>query len=174
MIFAFAGMTYAGCFATVPLKVKFLVNPAVYIKIRYMRKFEFIEHTADIGVRVYGKTLDDLFANAAGALFTILVETKPRSDFSRNIILEGETFEDLLVNWLNELISAFFAEKFLPCRYDLSVTQEHDRKVLKARLTGQEFDPYDNKINREIKAATYHNLKIEYEKFYKAEIIFDV
>ncbi|MBU0896652.1 MAG: archease, partial [Candidatus Omnitrophica bacterium] len=70
-----------------------------------MENFEFIEHTADIGVRVYGKSLEDLFQNCAQTLFSLLIDHKPAEKIEERIILEAETQEELLVTWLNELIS---------------------------------------------------------------------
>jgi SHS2 domain-containing protein len=143
-----------------------------------MKKYELIEHTADIGIRIYGKNIKDLFNNAAAVLFTLLVEYEPKKKKKREMLVEAETPEELLVVWLNELISIFFTYKFLPAKYNIAIEEnkELQRYILKANMQGEEFNPYENKkINMEIKAATYHNLKIEkYNKGYKAEVIFDV
>lgn len=140
-----------------------------------MKNFEFIEHTADIGIRIFGDDREELFESAAGALFKLLVDYRPKKDSERKISLEAETFEDLLVNWLNELISSFFACKFLPADYSIVIEEKQNLKILHAVIEGQKFDPYENKINMEIKAATYHNLKIkEARDGFKTEIIFDI
>ncbi|UCD16028.1 MAG: archease [Candidatus Omnitrophota bacterium] len=140
-----------------------------------MKEFEFIEHTADIGVRVYGRSLEELFTHAATALFSIILDYKPQQLKSKEIELEASTLEDLFVIWLNELISGFFADKFLPADYRIEIKDAPNKKILKVRLRGQDFNPYENKISAEVKAATYHNLKIEkVDKGYKVEVIFDV
>lgn len=141
-----------------------------------MKKFEIIEHTADLGIRVYGRTLEELFNNAAIGLFGFMTEHRPKRKIEEKIILEAEDYEELLVTWLNELISMFFTYKFLPSRYGIKITRdEPQEKVLEGTLLGEEFDPYSNKISQEIKAATYHNLKVEkIGKKWQAEIIFDV
>jgi len=126
-----------------------------------MKRFELIEHTADIGVRVYAKDLKELFENSAQALIFLLVNEKKEGRKERTIKLEAESWEDLLVTWLNELISLFFAEKFLFCDSDLEIKENKSLKTLEAKIKGIDFDPYGNKINMEIKAATYHNLKIK-------------
>ncbi len=140
------------------------------------RKFEIIEHTADLGIRVQGKTLEELFTNSACALFSLMVDVEPEGKIEEKIILEGENLEELLVVWLNELISMFFAYKFLPAQYHIKITHnEPQYKVLEGTLAGQKFDPYENKVSREIKAATYCNLKVEkIDDKWQAEIIFDV
>jgi len=140
-----------------------------------MKEYEFIEHTADIGIRVYGKSLEDLFKNAANALFDIILDYPSKQLKQKQITLGADTVEDLFVIWLNELISCFFADKFLPADYSIKIEDSSQRKQLRASLCGQDFDPYENKINTEVKAATYHNVKIEKsEKGYKVEVIFDV
>jgi SHS2 domain-containing protein len=140
-----------------------------------MKRFELIEHTADVGVRVYGKNLEELFINAALALFSLLIGNLKPGEKVKSISLEGQTLEDLVVGWLNELISLFFADKFLPFNFEVKIEAGNQPKKLEAKLVGIDFDPYSSKINMEIKAATYHNLKIEKNrKGYRVEIIFDV
>lgn len=140
-----------------------------------MKDFEFIEHTADVGVRVYGKNIEELFKNCARVLFSLLVDTKPKKNTKRKVILKAQDIEDLLVNWLNELISLFFACKFLPADYSISIEKNHSSKTLKADIKGQRFDPYSSKINMEVKAATHHGLKVKkIGKIWQVEIIFDV
>ena len=92
------------------------------------------------------------------------------------LLKEGEDLEELLVVWLNELTSMFFAYKFLPAQYNIKITHDEPQyKVLEGTLMGEQFSPYENKISREIKAATYHNLKVKkVDKNWQAEIIFDV
>jgi SHS2 domain-containing protein len=75
---------------------------------------------------------------------------------------------------LSELISGFFAYKFLPKRYNIRIEQAEE-STLEAHLWGAEYDPYARKIDMEVKAATYHDLKIEKTpEGYVADIIFDV
>jgi len=140
-----------------------------------MRDFEFIEHTADLGLRVYGKTSEDLFKNYANTLFSLLTNYKPKCIITKKLTLQAQTLSELLVDWLNELLSVFFADKFLPREYCLKITDDKGGKILQAEINGEEFDFEKNKIKREIKAATYHGLKIEEnKKGYAAEVIFDV
>jgi SHS2 domain-containing protein len=141
-----------------------------------VKKYEILEHTADIRVRIYGKTIKDLFKNAALALFGLIAEYKPRLKKEKEIKLEAQNQEELLVNWLNELISIFYAYKFLPASFKIIIKKENDFVALDGKIKGEDFDPYENKkINMEIKAATYYNLKIEKGKGgFVAEVVFDV
>jgi SHS2 domain-containing protein len=75
------------------------------------RTYELIEHTADIGIRVKGKDLKELFKNAASAMFDIIAEKKPQATSHRlqatRIIVKqrADNLEELFINWLNELLS---------------------------------------------------------------------
>jgi len=137
--------------------------------------FEFIEHTADIGVRVFGRDLEELFKNSATALFGIILDYHPQSSIKEEIVLEAESLEEILVTWLNELLSLFSAYNFLPANYNISIGRKNEIFFLNAIIYGENFDYNSTSINTEIKAATYHDLKIEKkDDLYIAEIIFDV
>jgi len=82
------------------------------IKVRE-KAFELFEHTADIGIRVRGKSQQDLFRNAGLALFQISAEKLPGSNNEKHKIIitqKANDIEELFVNWLNELLSLSAAE----------------------------------------------------------------
>ena len=141
-----------------------------------MKKFEVIEHTADMGIKAYGKDLSELFTNAAygmASLITDLQKVNPKD--SEDISLEAENREELLVSWLNEIIYLSASKSMLFSKFEVS---EIDEKHLKAKIFGEEFDIDRHQIETEFKAATYHRLKISNsnlpEGVLQAEIIFDI
>lgn len=146
-----------------------------------MKKFEVIEHTADMGIKAYGKDLAELFTNAAygmASLITDLEKVNPKD--SEDISLEAENREELLVSWLNEIIYLSASKSMLFSKFEVS---EIDEKHLKAKIFGEEFDITRHQIETEFKAATYHRLKISNlkgddstlpEGILQAEIIFDI
>jgi protein archease len=137
--------------------------------------YEFLEHTADICARVYADTKEDLFESAACALFSLIIDHTPVSETSKKIHLKSETIEDLLVNWLGELISLLFAKNFLPSKYEISIKQDENSCVLDGVVSGQRFNPFEQDIKTEVKAATYHNLHIlQKQGQYQVDIVFDV
>ena len=138
-------------------------------------KFEFIEHTADLGLRVKGKTSEDLFKNFATVLLELLTDYQPKEIINKKIILQAQSLAELLVDWLNELLSLLSADGFLPKEYHLKINDDKGGKILQAEVKGEEIAFENNELKREIKAATYHDLKIEEnDKGYTAEVIFDV
>jgi len=146
-----------------------------------VKKFEVIDHTADIGIKAYGKDLAELFANAAygmASLITDLEKVKPKD--SQDIAVEAENREELLVSWLNEIIFLFASRRMLFSKFEVS---EINEKHLRAKIFGEEFDVARHEIETEFKAATYHRLKISKRKrdnstlpqeMLQAEVIFDI
>jgi len=139
-----------------------------------MKNYELIEHTADVGIRVKAEDLKGLFENSAAAMFDIIAcrVNAQSSCQSKEIIikLESEDLEELFVTWLNELLSLSSAKELI--FYDFKINKI-DRNMLQAIVAGEEMKNY--KVNAEIKAATYHQLKLEETSSgWQAEVIFDV
>jgi len=139
-----------------------------------MRKaFEIIDHTADVGIVAYGANLEELFSNAALALFSLIIEPESIEEkLHRDLKVSSEDRDSLLVNWLNELIYVFDAEHILFRRFDIKTLSEN---MLQATCYGESFDPMKHKIKIGVKAATYHMLTLEKNTGgYKARVIFDI
>jgi len=137
-----------------------------------IKPFEFFEHTADIGLKIYGKDLKELFVNAAKGLLSLITDLK-KVDLSTKIEikLKEANREELLVSWLNELIFQFSAHSFISKEF--KIEDITDKKII-ARVWGEKIDSSRHKILSEIKAATYHELEIkETDKGFEARVIFD-
>jgi SHS2 domain-containing protein len=133
--------------------------------------YEYIDHTADLGIKAYGATLEELFMNIAKAVFETQIEGEIESVKKMNIKLTSESQEDLFIDWCRELLYNFSVHSFIPKKYEISI----DDFTLKAYLSGDTFDAKRHKVKLEIKNPTYHNLHIEkVGEQYNATIIFDV
>jgi len=136
------------------------------------KDFEIIEHTADAGIRAYGSDMREAFANAAKGLFSLITELNDVGETEyRDVELIAPDQENLLVEWLNELIYLFDAENILFKRFD--ITQITNTQI-KARSYGERVDSSRHKLKTGVKAATYHMLKIERDNGCKAEVLFDI
>jgi SHS2 domain-containing protein len=135
--------------------------------------FEIIDHTADVGIIVYGADVKELFANAALALFSLITEPESIQEKSHlNLRVSSDERDSLLVEWLNELIYFFDAKHILFNRFDIESLTHNE---LKATCYGEDFDPMKHKIKRGVKAATYHMLRLDKNNDgYKAQIILDI
>lgn len=137
------------------------------------REYDFIEHTGDIGIRVYGQTHRDLFQNAFNAFFKILIEpeqVKPSRE--RMIVVENEGWERLLVSWLSEFLYMFETDHWLFRTCDI---QSLDENHVQAVGRGEKFDPKRHEIKTEVKAVTYHQLSIQKKNgLWETNIILDI
>ena len=138
-----------------------------------VKPFEVIDHTADIGIVVYGADLKQVFANAALGLFNLMADLDGlKENVKHEVGLSSEDTEVLLVEWLNELIYIFEVEHILFKRFEIN---ELSNNSLKATCFGEKINPKQHRIKREIKAATYHMLHLNKDDGnYKVQIIFDI
>lgn len=135
--------------------------------------YELFEHTADLGLRVRAGDLNALFAEAASCLFSAVVEDvgtiRPAQEFQ--VQVPGSDREYLLFDWLNHLLQAFESDKLLFSRFDVEVGDDG----LTATAWGEPFDPDRHALSHEVKAITYHGLKVERtEDEWLAEVIVDI
>jgi len=137
------------------------------------KAFEIIDHTADIGVIVYGVDIKQLFSNAALALFSLITEPESIGEqLQRHVEVVSEDNDSLLVEWLNELIYFFDGEHLLFSRFTIESLSNNQ---LKATCYGEELDLQKHRIKMGVKAATYHMLRINEDDYgYEVQIIFDV
>ena len=121
--------------------------------------YEHFEHTADLGLRIRAATLEELFAEAGLALTAALAGRldSVRPAEPRSINLEAADPVDLLHDWLSELLYLFETERLLFSRFDVSLPPGR----LTATAWGETTDPARHEIELEIKAITYHGLKLE-------------
>ena len=142
--------------------------------------FEYIEHTADIGVRIAARSPEELIREAARAFYSILIDEeclgRVEAREEREVVLAAGDGEEILVGFLGELIYRFDAEKLLlPMVQVEEVRLGKDGGRLRARLRGERFDPARHSLRTEVKAATYHALEIrDIGGVLTAEVIFDL
>lgn len=135
--------------------------------------YELFEHTADLGLRATAPDLDALFAEMAAALFAAIVEDPAtiRADAATPVEIAGPDREYLLFDWLKELLYRFDAEHQVFARFEVSVRDDG----LTATAWGEPLDPERHLLNHEVKAITYHELKVEpTADGWAAEVIVDI
>jgi SHS2 domain-containing protein len=124
-----------------------------------MGSYRLLEHTADMGIEVVAETQEELFAQAAyGLLEVCFGPSRALAREEKVVEVAGGDVEELLVNWLNEILYLFETKGFLPADFEV---EEAGWTSLKARVLGESFDPLRHPVEREVKAATYHQLKVE-------------
>lgn len=136
-----------------------------------MKKFELIEHTADMGLKAYGKNLAEAFANAAYGMFSIIAELdNVKEKETRRVEIKGDDKEGLLFEWLNTLLYYFDVEGLIFKKFNIV---EFGEDQLKADCLGEKYNPKRHQLKTGIKSATYYMLEVNKTKN-QVQVIFDV
>lgn len=138
-----------------------------------MKRFEILDHTADIGVIVYGENLKLLFENAGQAFFHLITDLrKVKLRIEKQIVIQGESLERLMVDWLSELLYLHDVEGLLFKKFKI---ESVGKDGLKAIAKGEPFEEGVHAIKTEVKAVTYHQIEVRQEKgHWRAQVIFDL
>ncbi len=135
--------------------------------------YEIFEHTADLGIRVRAGGMDELFADAARGLFSVMVENPDSVRPCQEVTLSvrGENVEELLHDWLAELLYTFHAQRLVLAEFQVQVSPTG----LTATVRGEPIDVKRHQIDVEVKAITWCGLKVEQiADGWMAEVIVDV
>ena len=139
-----------------------------------MKPYEYVEHTADMGLLVRGKSLSELLKNAAQGLFETIavVDTVDETD-SVEIHLTAESVEDLFVGWLDELIFQHETKEIFFKRADIKECSETE---VSATVYGEPANFDKHEVYTEIKSVTYHQLQVvrKCDGSWFAQVIFDL
>lgn len=138
-----------------------------------MKRYEQFPHTADIGIRVFGKDPKELFENAAFAMFDTIADLEGlKGSVMQDFRLDADNYEELLVAWLDELLYNFYTKSIIFFKFTV---KEISEKKLTAVAAGRPVGANRNRLKTEIKAATYSDLKIKKTASgLEVEVIFDV
>lgn len=146
-----------------------------YARMKNMKKFRFLEDiaTADVAFEAYGKDLNELFENAALALFETMAETKSIINHqSLTISHQNDTIDGLLFDFLNELVFLKDSKGLVFGDFKVKISGKYK---LKAQVFGEEIDPKRHKLKTDVKAVTLHQFKVAKTKGgYKARVVLDV
>jgi SHS2 domain-containing protein len=136
-------------------------------------EFELLEHPADIGFRAYGASIEELFANCAQAVVSIILDPSNIHSAKRiSLSADGSDYESLLVNWLNEVLYYVDGKRIALGAFDISRLTE---TCIECIATGEPRDLRRHPPRLVVKAVTYHQLKVHRtENGWIAEVYVDV
>lgn len=137
------------------------------------QRYRIFDHTADLGIEIYGSDEKELFTNAAYALLDTMADMDRIEVYAkRRFAVGGSDWEDLLVNFLREILSLFNGEELLLKEFSISYINSH---YVTGEAGGEVFNPEKHQIKMEIKAVTYHQVRVEQTPDgWKGRVIFDV
>ena|SRR3989344_4653290 len=138
-------------------------------------RFIFLEHTSDVEFEAFGEDVEEIFIQSANALRSTLVNGKVAENMKKKIVAEGKDKEQLLTNFLNELIFLFDSEQFLiSCVERIKIVEKENRFQLTAEIQGDLSERYE--IKTYVKAATYFHMKFKEDKnnIWSVRVVLDV
>lgn len=137
------------------------------------KRYKTFDHTADLGIEVYGEDQKQLFVNAGFSLFDLITDIhKVEAKTSLLLSVEGMDQEDLMVSWLSELLYFHQVKGYL---FRYFAIHDMSEKAIKANVKGETFDSQRHELIREIKAVTYHQIKVACENgTWISRIVFDI
>ncbi len=138
-----------------------------------MKPYELIDHTADIGLKAYGKTLAEAFEHAAQGMFDIITDHSDIASVGQyRVDAKADDLEQLLVDWLSELLFLNTAKNLVFGFFNITLDEKNCS--LSANVFGEPFSLSKHKPGAEIKAVTYHMLKVNNKKPYSVQVLFDI
>lgn len=136
-----------------------------------MRRYELIEHTADVGIKAFGNSISEAFKNAAIAMFDIITDKSKIDNIGQyDISLDAPDLDQLLVDWLSELLFLNSAKNLVFGTFNVTINNSR----LNAQVFGEDFNTSKHKKGTEIKAVTYHMLKVSDKKPFYVQVLFDI
>ena len=135
-----------------------------------MKRFEELDHTADVGIRAYGGTLDELFVNAAVGMFSLITDLETVKAVGEYAVkVSSRDPESLLVDFLSELLFVHETQKLLFSEFDAKVAD----LAVDARARGERIDRARHPLHMNVKAVTYHGIRVD-PAGGVAQVIFDI
>ncbi|MDQ1262283.1 MAG: protein archease [Euryarchaeota archaeon] len=141
-----------------------------------MIPFEYLEHTADIKFRAYGKTPEEMLCNAAAALFQSMVRPEAIAvKETWKVELETTDLEDLAYQWLSEIVFLFETESAVFAAFSMKLERNAAESwKLQAEIGGERIDLQRHAFENEVKAITRHKFGIKKNEVWCIQVILDV
>jgi SHS2 domain-containing protein len=139
-------------------------------------KFEILDISGDVGIRAYGKSCEEAFANTGIGMYNLITDIEKIAEKQTiDIEARSDSLEGLLVSYLNELIFQFDTYGFIGKRIEIVTFSNQPSAFIKVKVYGEEFDPNRHERRLLVKAATYHNIKVEnVNNNWEVEVVFDI
>ncbi len=141
-----------------------------------MAAFDFYSlegHTADLCLKVTGKSLEVLFENSAIALVDLIIPVEGlKPSRTMDVTVSGEDITDVMVNFLREILYLINGKGLAPCRIKI---ERLLHTKFEAKVGVDETGLAQQGMIQEIKAVTYHDAAVEHKDgLWQARFIMDV
>ncbi len=123
--------------------------------------YKYFETTADIGIEVSSKTINDAFINSALASMDLITDIeKIRPKITKKIHIVSEDEYGLLYDWITELLILLDSDDFIASQYNVNIEEKESTFIMDATITGDTYNTDIYNYKTEVKAITYHNMQI--------------
>lgn len=139
--------------------------------------YDFLDHTADVAVELTAESREDLFVEALSAFTDTVTEVgQVHADRERELEVDADSLEELMVEWLGELVYRFDVDGMLFSEVsELEIDEDGDGFFLTASVHGEPYDEERHPLKVEVKGVTYHELEVERtDGTWRGRVIFDV
>ena len=139
-------------------------------------KYKFFEHTADVMFEAYGRSLNEVFENAALAVFDVQCNLrKVKNKLKKKIRLKNDNAEDLLFDFLEELIYLKDAKYLLFGKFDVKIKEIKGEFFLECIAYGEEINPDKHELKTDVKAITLHEFFLKKTKNeWRCRVLLDI
>lgn len=149
-----------------------------------MKRYKFLEHTADVKFQAFGKTIEEAFKNSAFALKETICDVEVKEKRKKTITIKQRDFESLLYSFLEEVLYLLDAEDFLISAITkLEIKKIKNEIFLKATILGDKASEYE--FTNSVKAVTYNEMFVRKEQernprtnrkteFWRIQVVLDV
>jgi SHS2 domain-containing protein len=139
-----------------------------------LKPYEYLEHTADVKFRAYGKSPEEMLGNAALALFNSMINTATvQAKETWKVELSGSDLEKLAYDWLSELVFLFETEFAVFSTFDVKL-QQNSQWSLQAKIGGERIDHSRHAFDNEVKAVTLHEFEVRKNDIWCIQVVLDV
>lgn len=137
------------------------------------KRYRIVSRSSDLAIKVFGRTPEELFANSAFALFDLMTDIeKVQAQEKLPLEVEGADRDDLMVNWMRELLYLYQGSGYLLKEFQV---REFKENYVRGEVRGEKYDPDRHEIQREIRAVAYHQSRMEKTgEQWTAQVIFEL
>src|ERR687898_3589955 len=138
-----------------------------------IKRYRVTPHHSELAVKVFGSSQVELFQNSGWALFDVTTDIeKIETKDCVPLEVEGTDRDDLLVNWMRELLYLYQGSGYLLKEFHI---REAKDTLVKAEVCGEKIDPDRHEIKREIVGVAYHQRRMRINgDQWTAQLIFEI
>jgi SHS2 domain-containing protein len=123
------------------------------------KKYRITKHQSELAVRITGSSQAELFTNSAFALFDVMTDiANVEIKECLPLEVEGNDRDDLMVNWMRELLYLYQANGYLLKEFKIIDVKD---TIVKAEVSGEKIDPDRHEIKQEITTVAFHKSRME-------------